>query len=420
MGLTVDTPSGTLRGTADGGVHAWLGVPYAEPPVRFAAPQTVRPWTGVRSADRPGPAAVQDPAPATLVPKAVPGFSEDCLTVNVWAPPDARDLPVVVWLHGGLFQVGSASAAAYSGAALAARGVVVVGVNYRLGAFGYLAVPGGANFGLQDQELALQWTHAHVAAFGGDPARITLMGQSAGAYAILALATRPVRSLVQRVILQSTPFSVDTADRARAVQAAEVFAEAAGVADLEGLRALPTEAVLRAQLAATDRWRRIVPGGPPFVPFVDGDFLTTAPGAAALSDSLAGLDVLLGVTDGEYVEGLPPQVPPRVFGDRFAAPTCELAAHLGAYCYQWRFPRHQHGVHHCAELPYVLGNLEAFAGSPALGGTVRQRRALVEVAQHAWTGFITDGDPGWAPYTAPDWTAMAFGEDTGPVSLTIR
>ncbi|MCO1576858.1 carboxylesterase family protein [Crossiella sp. SN42] len=142
---TVSTTAGAVRGVLTSGVRAHLGIPYAAPPVgdlRWAAPAPVIPWTGVRPAVAPGLAALQDPAPSRLVPKAVPGFGEDCLTVNVWAPADAEGLPVLVWLHGGLFQLGSASAACYSGAHLARRGLVVVGVNYRLGALGYLRTAG--------------------------------------------------------------------------------------------------------------------------------------------------------------------------------------------------------------------------------------------------------------------------------------
>ncbi|WP_349497488.1 carboxylesterase family protein [Crossiella sp. CA-258035] len=138
--------------------------------------------SGVRPAVAPGLAALQDPAPSRLVPKAVPGFGEDCLTVNVWAPADAEGLPVLVWLHGGLFQLGSASAACYSGAHLARRGLVVVGVNYRLGALGYLRTTAGeGNFGLLDQLAALEWVRENITAFGGDPGQVTLAGQSAGA-----------------------------------------------------------------------------------------------------------------------------------------------------------------------------------------------------------------------------------------------
>lgn len=426
---TVSITSGALRGLLTSGVRAHLGVPYAAPPVgelRWAAPAPVIPWTGVRDATRPGPAALQNPKSSRLVPKAVPGFGEDCLTVNVWAPEHAEGLPVLVWLHGGLFQLGSASAACYSGEHLARRGVVVVGVNYRLGALGYLRTPDGAgNFGLQDQLRALEWVRDNVAAFGGDPDQVTVAGQSAGAYSIVALVSMPgAAGLFRRAILQSTPFSVDTGDEDRAKLAASLFCTAAGIPDgeLTALRALSAEQVLAAQLAAAKEWQSIAPGAPTFIPHTDGQVLPVKPGLAAASGSMDHLDLMIGCTDGERVDGLPPHIPPRAFAAHFTAGSFGLAEHRAevgkpAHFYWWRWPDDGNGVYHCAELPYVFGTLDAFAGSPLLAGTPERQRELVEIAQTAWVGFVRHGDPGWPGYTLEDRQAMAFGLPSELITL---
>ncbi|MCK2241686.1 carboxylesterase/lipase family protein [Crossiella sp. S99.1] len=432
---TVSITSGALRGVLSSGVRAHLGVPYAAPPLgdlRFAAPAPVLPWAGVRDATAPGLAAVQDPAPSRLVPKAVPGFGEDCLTVNVWAPEQAEGLPVLVWLHGGLFQLGSASAACYSGEHLAHRGVVVVGVNYRLGALGYLRTPEGeGNFGLQDQLAALEWVRDNIGAFGGDPDQVTVAGQSAGAYSILALATLPrARGLFRRVILQSTPFDVDSGHEDRAILTADLFRTAAGIpdGDLAALRALSIEQVLAAQLEAAREWRTIAPGSPTFIPYVDGQVLTTAPGAAAIAGGLDHLDLMIGCTAGERIDGLPPHIPPDAFAAHFVTGSFRLAEHRAEVgrpvpFFWWRWPDDD-GVYHCAELPYVFGTLAAFAGSPLLGGTPDQQAELVEAAQTAWIGFVRTGDPGWPGYTLADRQAMAFDLPaelvTLPAPATIR
>ncbi|WP_031515890.1 carboxylesterase family protein [Streptomyces sp. NRRL F-5123] len=214
----VRTPQGVLRGTAEGGVAAYRGVPYAVAG-RFAAPRDAPGWTGVRDASAPGPAAPQPPSRLAAVTGPGGGLaqSEDCLTVNVWTPDlhgeGGTGLPVVVWLHGGGFSSGSGGEDFYAGAQLAAHGrMVVVTVNYRLGAFGYAHLgpeAAAVNPGLLDQLAALRWVRASAPAFGGDPARVTLAGQSAGALSALALLAHPAgRGLFARAVLQSPPAGV--------------------------------------------------------------------------------------------------------------------------------------------------------------------------------------------------------------------
>lgn len=209
--------AGHLRGARDGEVISFKGIPFAAPPVgalRWRAPQPVAGWSGVREAKSFGNACLQPPARSAADALPVP-LSEDCLYLNVWRPARASArLPVMVWIHGGSLVTGTASIPVQDGAALARRGVVLVSISYRLGRLGYFAHPaltreaadGGklANYGLMDQVAALQWVRRNIAAFGGDPARVTIFGQSAGALSVQALmASPPARGLFQRAIVQS-------------------------------------------------------------------------------------------------------------------------------------------------------------------------------------------------------------------------
>jgi len=207
--------SGPVRGSVEQGVAVFKGIPYAAPPtglLRWRPPAVPAPWTGTRSAQAFGPAC---PQPRIPPPVGVEGAtSEDCLTLNVWQPQGADPkLPVMVWIHGGGFVFGSGSQALYAGAELARRGVVVVTLNYRLGALGFLSHPalsreqaGGAlgNYGLLDQIAALQWVRRNIASFGGDPGNVTIFGESAGGIAVQALMTSPLAAgLFHKAISQS-------------------------------------------------------------------------------------------------------------------------------------------------------------------------------------------------------------------------
>ena len=191
------------RGPTEPGLRVFRGIPYAAPPVgdlRWREPQPAAPWKGVRKATEFGPRCVQGPIFDDMVFRDQP--SEDCLYLNVWTPARsaAEKLPVMVWIHGGGFQAGSASEPRQDGARLARKGVVVVSLNYRLGVFGFLAHPeltkesgrgASGNYGLLDQVAALRWVRDNVAAFGGDPGNVTIFGESAGSFAVSALMASP-------------------------------------------------------------------------------------------------------------------------------------------------------------------------------------------------------------------------------------
>ncbi|MEV5594652.1 carboxylesterase family protein [Streptomyces sp. NPDC052496] len=302
-------------------VAAFRGIPYAASPagaLRFSPPRPHEGWTGVRDAARPGPAVPQGPSRLERVMGArTPDWDEDgCLTLNVWSPADAPDAgrPVLVWFHGGGFTSGCGGWDWYDGARLAALGdLVVVTANYRVGPLGWLFLPeaGVANLGLQDQAAALRWVHENIAAFGGDPGRITVGGQSAGAYAALSLAVaEPTRGLVRRVVAQSGPWGMPPQDPAAAAETTADFLRLLDVPDkaavpgneaaaLRELRALPVERLLAAYARlAADRAR---PGrlAPPMYPVLGGTGLPVALRQAVADGALGGTELLIGTVRDE-------------------------------------------------------------------------------------------------------------------------
>ena len=210
-GPVVVAPAGAVRGTAEGDLRVFRGIPYAQAPVgplRWHPPLPLARWTGVREATEFG-AACHQPAPrlsSIYVGKPMP-MSEECLTLNIWAPANARNAPVFFWIYGGALQSGASRDPMYDGKRLAARGVVVVSINYRLGVLGWLAHPElskespqgvSGNYGLLDQIRALTWVKDNIAAFGGDHANVTIAGESAGALSVMYLMTSPPRAACSR------------------------------------------------------------------------------------------------------------------------------------------------------------------------------------------------------------------------------
>ena len=266
------------------GVRAYKGVPYAAPPLgrlRWRPPQPVPPWAGVRPVGAFGPNSLQgvvfddiDPRPA--------GISEDCLYLNIWtpaAPDDGARLPTMVWIHGGGFVVGSGAEPRYDGARLAARGILVVTLNHRLNALGFLAHPeltaesehrASGNYGMLDLVAALQWVKRNIAAFGGDPDRVTIAGESAGSEAASALMASPLaKGLFARVIGESGAMFASPSRAPASLAKAEAggleFMRKVGAKTLAELRAAPAEAILAAA------------PGLGYRPIVDGWFLPRSP-----------------------------------------------------------------------------------------------------------------------------------------------
>jgi para-nitrobenzyl esterase len=216
-GPVVDTAAGPVEGAAEGSVHVFKGIPYVQPPVgqlRWKPPQEMQRWTEALKTTEFGAACIQPGVLySTLYSSDISPFSEDCLTLNVWAPADASDAPVMVWIHGGALVRGSSKESIYDGSAWAKRGIVVVSVNYRLGVLGYLAHPElsaesalgvSGNYGLLDQIEALRWVKRNISAFGGNPGNVTIAGESAGALSVMYLLSSPdAHGLFARAIVQS-------------------------------------------------------------------------------------------------------------------------------------------------------------------------------------------------------------------------
>jgi para-nitrobenzyl esterase len=262
----VHVDSGNLSGIHDArmGLDEFKGIPYAAPPVgnlRWKAPQPVTPWKGVRKADRFGPRCMQRPLFGDMVFRSN-GMSEDCLYLNVWTPAHSggRKLPVLVYFYGGGFLAGDGSEPRYDGASLARHGIVTVTVNYRLSVFGFLALPALAeesphratgNYGLLDQNAALRWVHRNIAAFGGDPAQVTIGGESAGSMSVSAQMASPLsKGLMQRAIGESGAVLGNLKPRPRALteQQGEAFMRHVGAHSLAQLRAMSADKLLKASV----------------------------------------------------------------------------------------------------------------------------------------------------------------------------
>ena len=320
--MIVETSKGKLEGIRRDDVCVFRGIPFARPPVgdrRFRAPQPLKSWQGVRDAASVGARAMQVPNEAfeTLFgrPPKQPPIDEDCLYVNVWTPGVEGRRPVMVWIHGGGFTMGAGSEPLYNGRVLASRGdVVVLTINYRLGALGFLYVPDFTdaegepctNFGMLDQIAALEWVRDEITAFGGDPNNVTIFGESAGAMSIGALMASPRASgLFRRAILQSgAAHNALSIDQAQANTA--TFARALGVETLtaDRLRSIGAEDVLRAQssMEASDR-KRMGEGSAMrlrFEPVIDGHFLRERPIDAIRAGSSKDVLVLIGTTAEEW------------------------------------------------------------------------------------------------------------------------
>lgn len=449
----VEIGLGSLRGRASEGTRRFLGIPFAAPPVgslRFAPPEPPLPWSGVREADRFGPAPIQriDDLSLELGLLVPHPQSEDCLQLNVFTPDDEPTdglRPVMVWLHGGAFASGTAAGPVYDGSRLARDGdVVVVTLNYRVGALGFLGV-GSPNAGLQDQLAALRFVRDEIAAFGGDPGNVTVFGESAGAGSLVALLAMPgARGLFHRAIVQSAApegmLSREEADQ-RVVQLCEAAGDAS--LDLDGLRALDPEQILAAQgLCQEPGPRRI---GMFFAPVVDGEILPDFPLDAISRGSARNVDLIIGTTAHEmqlyHLGDLFPAVPmeqvpfalaPGLPGPReralaaardlmpfyegpeiedenryFAAltdaklfiPSARLAAeqsrHRAAtFMYRFCFPSPMRqgrlGACHALDIPFPLGTVDRV---PEFAGKGEDTRLVSRTMRAAWVAFARSGSP---------------------------
>lgn len=308
MGPVVRTTCGAVQGESLGAVHRFLGIPYAAAPVgagRWCPPAPPHPWDGVRPAMGFGPAAMQGAMPGIELRSSI---SEDCLYLNIWTPDlsETARRPVMVWIHGGGFMFGAGSEPVHDGRMLAEAGVVLVTFNYRLHLFGFLAHPDiGGNFGLLDQIAALRWIKANAARFGGDPDRVTIFGESAGAGSVSNLMQAACAdTLFERAVLQSGGFSPPAASRHvfgfdQAQKVADALLDDLACPNFEAARALDAARILEAGnrllLPKLGQRRFLMPEDVLFVPLVDERI---APFDGGLSVAV-GRQVLLGYNDNE-------------------------------------------------------------------------------------------------------------------------
>ena len=311
---------GVLVGQERQGVQAFLGVPFADPPVgenRWRAPQPAQAWSGERAALDHGPGCMQTPhydglAPWTSEYWPQTEFSEDCLYLNIWAPESAvgsPQLPVLMFIHGGGFTSGSGEVPLYNGEALARRGIVVVTINYRLGVFGFLAHPEltreagqepPANFGLQDQIAALKWIKANIAEFGGDPNAVTIAGQSAGSYAVHALVASPLASGLFRggIAARGLPAISKAASLAAAEADGLAYAESMGAASLAELRAIPALTYVAPPIDL-QKLRNTMKERLRFLPIIDGRLLPDDPTRLVMEGRANDVPLMVGKTFDE-------------------------------------------------------------------------------------------------------------------------
>lgn len=412
---TVDAAvnNGTVTGIREKGICRFSAIPYAEAPVgnlRFKPPVPAQ-WHGRRVATQPGPVAPQ--LPSRL--RGVMGDfhaeqSEDCLHLTVWTPgADTRRRPVLVWLHGGAWQSGAGALDWYSGAELAAKGdLVVVAPNYRLGALGWLYVPGqSANVGLLDQEAAISWVLENIESFGGDPSKITVMGQSAGAFSIACLLMREPK--FSQAIMQSAPLGRGFRSIEQATVLSETIFDALGAQCLEDAQRLPHEAFLQVQnakkvvevLAAENSNHSL------FCPVADGKVITTATDIE-LKAAAGKADVIIGYTKNEmaaFSAGGINDAGQRLGEEIYGAPARHWASHAmangrTARLYQFDLaPTENFGACHCLELPFVFGTFKAFTSAPMMRGVQHEDAIrLLNRIQRSWINFIRGESLQWEPW----------------------
>ncbi|MCU1382291.1 MAG: hypothetical protein JWL71_988 [Acidobacteria bacterium] len=461
---TVTIDAGQIAGAIADGVRVYKGIPFAAPPVgdlRWKPPQPVVAWTGVKPATRFGAQCMQQPYPAGSPYAMEPApMSEDCLYLNVWSTAAATDSrPVMVWIHGGAWTRGSGATPVYDGAALAKKGVVVVTTNYRLGPFGFLAHPeltkesadhASGNYAILDHVAALQWVQKNIAAFGGNPANVTIFGESAGSWSVNVLQATPLaKGLFHRAIGESGAQFARNPRLADAEKGGVALAAAVGADSLAALRAVPAETI-----AAVESFRAGAN--------VDGWVLPDEVRAIFAQKKQNDVPVLIGSNANEWTTLSSPAQFPKTLEDfhrrveaQFPGMAKELdavyavkgavdipEAMLGlgrdqtftlgmrtwarmvtaggrkAFLYQFTRvppgPNPQLGAYHAAEIAYVFNNIGARPSATLLD------KQLGDQMSSYWVNFATTGDPNgtglpaWTPYDQETEPYLEFGDTVQP------
>lgn len=466
MSPVVTTPSGRVQGVEEFGVVSFRGIPYSEMPageLRFCPPRKKRPWTEILDATQFGAVPFQHRMPGAFGELATPTQPQsfNSLVLNVWTPDLAsRGLPVLVWIHGGGFFAGSGSDPIYNGARFARDGVVCVTINYRLGAEGFLHLDklfegfenSGCN-GIADQVAALEWIQESIGAFGGDPTKVTIAGESAGAFSVATLLATPgARGLFRRAISQSGGAN-NVVSAAHASHIATVFLSRIGVppGDLKRLQEVSPSIVVAEQERLAREftgnlnpavWKDVLPSTMAFRPVFGTPFLPERPLGAISNGSAKNIDLLIGsnyeetliyvksslelfnedvmragvraamATSGKSAdelfelyrrnrEGAPPYIIAAAIESdrRFRIPSIRLAegqVALGAAVFMYRFDWQskafggEMGAFHMLEIPFAFDNLDV---PQAKGFTGEAPRDLATKMHRAWVSFATNGCP---------------------------
>jgi para-nitrobenzyl esterase len=471
--IIAETASGPVEGRERDGALLFAGIPYAAPPVgalRFRAPETHAPWREVRPATRFAPAAPQVPT-GGLTSSAAVRWSEECLTLNITTPAvDGKPRPVFFWIHGGGFRTGQGAIPWYNGARFARDSdIVVVTINYRLGAFGFTDLSrfgteyatSGAN-GILDQIAALRWVRDNIANFGGDPARVTIAGESAGAFSVCTLLASPLaRGLFRGAIAQSGG-AQHTLPSAAGEQITDAFLAALGVDSIADLQALDARQILDAQKQVSEE---IGEGAgtleaygvavPPFYPVEGNAVIPLPPLQAMAAGSGADIPLLTGTNRHEttlwgygavdearlerfaeryggtatlpvYRRNRPHASPEdlwiafttdhmfrvpavRMLEARQLASSGAAAQWLYWFCWESRAFSGRLGATHALEIPFVFNNLDR-AGVDVFLGPGERPQALALAMHEAWVRFVRDLDPGWAPYESTRRATMRYAD----------
>jgi len=469
----VDAPAGQVSGTTSGITRVFKGIPYALAPIgerRWKAPAPMPRWQGVRRATGFGPACVQPtPKAASVYSPTTPlPTSEDCLSLNIWSPRNAAKAPVLVWIHGGALLTGSSREDLYDGRRLAERGIVVVSINYRLGALGWMAHPGlsaedpkglSGNYGLLDQIAALRWVRDNVAAFGGDPGKVTIAGESAGALSVTYLMTAPpARGLFHRAIAQSA-YMVTTPELKRTAYglpsgeaAGQAVAAALKASDVAALRSLDAQRLTDGAAAAGFQPWGMIDGAilpeqlvdafdagrqarvPVLAGFNQGEIRSLRVLAPPAPADAASYEAAIRARYGDlsaaflqlypaatYRESILATTRDALYGwtsERLARRQAERGQASYLYLFDHGYPAmDEAGLHafHASELPYMFGTLDRTGPLwPRIPDT-RREAALSDAMVGYWTSFAATGVP--KASGAPVWprfqdsrTVMHFAE----------
>ncbi|RYE04316.1 MAG: carboxylesterase family protein [Sphingomonadales bacterium] len=456
---TVDAPAGKVSGRQEGDISVFQGIPYALPPVkghRWQPPQPMPKWEGTRAATAFGPACIQPDSktpniysPTTPLPQ-----SEDCLTLNIWAPKNPKSAPVFFWIHGGALVSGSSREAMYDGRKLAERGAIVVSINYRLGVLGWLAHPQlstetaqkvSGNYGLLDQIMALYWVHNNIAAFGGDPKNVTIAGESAGALSVMYLLTSPIaKGLFHKAIAQSA-YMLPMPDQKKQVYGlpggetvGQMLQAGLQMPDIRAMRGMdPKELTNKAAALGFGPWGVVdgfalpeqmvtaFDGGrqakvPLLTGFNQGEIRSLlmlaakAPGDAAAYEKevrerygeLADAYLKL-YPASDYKEGILANTRDALYGwttERLARKQTAAGQKAYVYLFDHGYPAmDEKNLHafHASELPYVFGTFDGVGPLwPKIPETPAEH-ALSDAMIGYWTSFAATGAP--KASGAPDW-----------------